>query len=86
MLEYYAGVVSMTKRNVITEGKPNINALNKTEQKQFYKELLNFIITKNKQKSNQREFGIILKKWYTIYRWCIILVIQTFVRVGLKIH
>ena len=46
MLEYYAGVVSMTKRNVITEGKPNINALNKTEQKQFYKELLNFIITK----------------------------------------
>lgn len=50
VLEYYAGVVSMTKRNVITEGKPNINALNKTEQKQFYKELLNFIITKNKQK------------------------------------
>ena len=40
----------MTKRNVIIEGKPNINALNKTEQKQFYKELLNFIITKNKQK------------------------------------
>lgn len=42
----------MRKRNVITEGKPNINALNKTEQKQFYKELLNFIITKNKQKSD----------------------------------
>ena len=40
----------MTKRNVITEGKPNKNALNKTEQKQFYKVLLNFIITKNKQK------------------------------------
>ena len=52
VLEYYAGVVSMTKRNVITEGKPNINALNKTEQKQFYKEMLNFIITKNKQKSD----------------------------------
>ncbi len=55
----------MTKRNVITKGKPNINALNKTEQKQFYKELLNFIITKNKNENCQIKKSIdIIAKHY----------------------